>query len=151
MSQCLGLHDHRLESSLLQHFNVELGGNKDRGECHNCCVAFEAIRKGDYRQVIFMTDELHSTTPNGKDFLYKVFQTFPMGRIWTSLDFVVYLFMRHRNHFPINSAKSVLKDINNNVGGKKDIIRDRLKKYNQKLHKIDRTLLGLPTYPTMRR
>ena len=140
-----GIQIKRLEPSLLQHFNVELGRREDRGECHNCCVAFEAIAKGEYRQVIFLTDELHSTTPNGKGFLYDVFDTFPVGCIWSSLDFVIYLFMRHRNRFPIEVAKSLLRDINNRVGGKKSIIKDRLKMYNHKLMKIDKSLSGLPS------
>lgn len=135
----------RLEQSLLQHFNIELGGRNDQGERHNCCVAFEAIAYGKYRQVIFLTDELHSTTPNGKAFLYKIFKTFPMGHIWSSLDFVVYLYMRHRKRFPIETAKLLIKDINNLVGGKEDIIRDRLKKYNNKLMKIDISLSKLPS------
>lgn len=134
-----------LEPSLLQHFDVELNVRENRGECHNCCVAFEAIAKGEYRQVIFLTDELHSTTPNGKDFLYKVFKTFPMGCIWSSLDFVIYLFMRHRSRFSIKVAKSLLKDINNLVGGKKNIIKDRLMVYNHKLMKIDKSLSEIPT------
>lgn len=135
----------RLNASLLQHFDVELGGREDRGECHNCCVAFEAIAKGEYRQVIFLTDELHSITPNGKDFLYKVFNTFPMGCIWSSLDFVIYLFMRHRRRFPIDVAKSLLRDINRLVGGKESTIKDRLMRYNHKLMKIDKSLSELPS------
>ena len=130
----------RLEKTFLQPFYHDLNSRKDRGERHNCCVALDAVSSGAYRQVIFLTDELKTTDPERNGFLFRVFDSFPIGQIWSSLDFVLYLFLRHRNRFPFKIAQDVLRTINREVGGTEDAMRKRFIDYNRKLEKIKKTL-----------
>lgn len=130
----------QLEKIFLQPFYHNLDSRKDRGERHNCCVALDAVSSGEYRQVIFLTDELKSTSCKRNGFLFRVFDAFPIGRIWSSLDFVLYLFLRHRNRFPFKIAQDVLRRINREVGGTENAIEKRFIDYNYKLEKIKKTL-----------
>lgn len=130
----------KLEKAFLQPFYHDLNSRKDRGERHNCCVALDAVSSGAYRQVIFLTDELKTTDPDRNGFLFRVFDSFPIGRIWSSLDFVLYLFLRHRNRFPFRIAQDVLRTINREVGGTETVIKERFIDYNCKLEKIKKTL-----------
>ena len=63
-----------------QSFEPDLNVEKDRGERHNCCVALNAVMGGRYRQVIFLTDDYRAV----RDYADPVFQTFPLGSIWSS-------------------------------------------------------------------
>lgn len=137
----------KLEQAFVQHFNIQLNGKKNQGECHNCCVALDAILSGSYRQVIFLTNELKTTDPKRNGSLFRVFDNFRIGEIWSSLDFVLYLFARHRNRFRFQIAEGALKDINGRMGGRtrNDIPAERLRCYNNKLKKINETLSQLPS------
>ena len=142
----------KLEEAFVQNFDIKLNGRKNRGECHNCCVALDAVLSGTYRQVIFLTDELKTTDPTRDGSLFRVFDNFRIGEIWSSLDFVLYLFARHRNRFRLQIAKAALKDINGRIGGrtKNDAPEKRLVCYSSKLKKINETLSPLPPYREIR-
>ena len=132
-----------LENVFLQPFYPNLEGCRNKGELHNCCVALEAILTNKHRQVIFLTDELHSTNPCKTGFIYCIFDTYPIGKIWSSLDFILYLFLRHRKNFPLPEAENVLRDVNSRIGGKIEDAQKRLITFNQKLRQIDLTLSQL--------
>ena len=141
----------KLEEVFVQHFNIKMRGRKNKGECHNCCVALDAVLSGTYRQVIFLTNELKTTDPNREGPLFKVFESLPIGKIWSSLDFVLYLFARHPNLFRFQVAGDVLRDVNGRMGGSRsgggmNAPEKRLTHYNGKLKKIGETLSQLPSY-----
>ena len=89
-----------------QPFMPNLDSPKDRGERHNCCVALAAVM-GDQQQVIFLTDDVTAV----RDYVDPVFQTLPLGHVWSSFDFALYLFIRHRSRVPQDGIKAVLRDI----------------------------------------
>ncbi|RKU24488.1 hypothetical protein C6499_16865 [Candidatus Poribacteria bacterium] len=140
----------KLEKAFLQSFYPNLDNRGDRGERHNCCVALEAVLSGKYRQVIFLTDELKTTDSKQDGFLFQVFDTFRIGKIWSSLDFVLYLFTRHWNRFRFQIAEGVLRDINSRLGGQRGIPTKRFECYHSKLKEINKTLSQLPAYPKTR-
>ncbi len=144
----------KLEQAFVNQYNIKLDGRNNRGECHNCCVALDAILSGKYSQVIFLTNELKTTDPKRDGSLFRVFNSLPIGKIWSSLDFVLYLFTRHRNRFFFEKAEGALSDINTRIGGKSNsrinVPAERLKFYNNKLKKINETLSQIPSYSRIR-
>ena len=136
----------QLEDAFLQPFYSNVAGDKNKGELHNCCVALEAILSDKHRQVIFLTDELHSTNPSKKGFIYSIFDTYPIGEIWSSLHFILYLFLRHRRKFPLHEARDVLRDVNLRMSGKEDVVQDRLLVFDNKLKQIEQTLSQLHNF-----
>jgi hypothetical protein len=94
-------------------FFPNLNVEKDRGERHNCCVALDAVMGGRYRQVVFLTDD-HKAV---RDYASSVFQTFPLGSIWSSHDFILYLFVRHRPRILQSEVKAALKDVTAHAAG----------------------------------
>jgi len=90
-----------------QPFEPDLGGEKDRGERHNCCVALDAILTNRYQQIIFLTDDDRAI----RDYIAPVFDVFPLGSIWSSRDLVIYLFTRHRKRIPQDAAKNAIQDV----------------------------------------
>jgi len=129
----------------LRLFSPDLASERDRGERHNCCTALNAVMRGEHKQVIFLTDDIHAI----RDYVAPVFETFPLGHIWSSHDFVLYLFMRHRERIPQDKAKAVLRDVNAKVAGsgfsghsvnaQQKWIR-RLREYHRKIERIDQVL-----------
>ena len=136
----------RLENAFIQPFYPNVEEDKNKGELHNCCVALEAILSGKHRQVIFLTDEIHSTNPSKKGFIYNIFDTYPIGEIWSSLHFILYLFLRHRREFPLYEARNVLRDVNLRMCGKEEVVQDRLLTFDKKLKQIERTLSQLRNF-----
>jgi hypothetical protein len=94
-------------------FQPNLASEKDKGERHNCCIALDAVIAGRQRQVIFLTDDVHAI----RDYVRPVLETFPLGHIWSSHDFVLYLFVRHRKRIPQDEAKAALRDVNAKAAG----------------------------------
>ncbi len=90
-----------------------------------------------YSQTIFLTDDIRAN----RDYVKHVFESFPLGVVWSSLDFVVYLFTKHRNRIPLDQAINTLRDINAQDGllevGKS---ASRLTEYRSKLNYIDKVL-----------
>ncbi len=136
----------KLEDAFLYPFYQNVEGDKNKGELHNCCVALEAVLSDKHRQVIFLTDELHTTNPCKKGFIYDIFDTYPIGEIWSSLHFILYLFLRHRSQFPLHEARDALRDVNLRMRGKEDVVPDRLLTFDNKLKQIDRTLSQLRNF-----
>ena len=136
----------RLENAFLQPFYPNVERDKNKGELHNCCVALEAILSGKHRQVIFLTDELHSTNLCKKGFISGIFDTYPIGEIWSSLHFILYLFLRHRREFPLHEARDVLRDVNLRMRGKEEVVQDRLLTFDNKLKQIERMLSQLRNF-----
>ncbi len=118
-----------------QPFEANLDDSKDRGERHNCCVAISALR--DYSQVIYLTDDHRAI----RDYVSQLFNTIPLGVVWSSLDFVVYLFSKYRNRISLNETIEALRSINAQDGAIEPYkSASRLTKYITKTHKIDKLL-----------
>lgn len=94
-------------------FHPNLASEQNRGERHNCCVALDTVMTGKHRQVIFLTDDYRAV----RNYVAPVFETFPLGHVWSSHDFVLYLFVRHRRRIPRDEAKVVLRDVNAKAAG----------------------------------
>ena len=97
-----------------QLFQPDLDSSEDRGERHNCCVALDAVI-GDQRQVVFLTDDSYAI----RDYVAPVFDVFPLWYIWSSCDFILYLFLRHRRHITQDTIRVALKDIAAKAVGKR--------------------------------
>ena len=140
----------QLEAIFVQDFGIKMHNRENQGECHNCCVALDAVLSGKYRQVIFLTDELRMTDQAREGSLWRVFDNLPIGKIWSSLDFVLYLFARHQKRFQFQIAEDAIRDINARMGGSEKKSNSsptkRLMNYNNKLKKIDETLSQLQPY-----
>ena len=133
----------RLENAFLQPFYENLESSRNKGELHNCCVALEAILSDKHRQVIFLTNELNTTDPEKNGFIFRIFDTFPIGRVWSSLHFILYLFLKYRKEFPFSEARDVLRDVNSRMRGKAEDAQNRLIAFNKKLDQINQTLSQL--------
>ncbi len=111
---------------------------EDRGERHNCCIALDIVRTGTYRQVIFLTDDQRAIP----SYVTPVFETFPLGQIWSSLDFVLYLFVRHRPRVSLDEVMAVLRDVNARGATDRESpkMTRRLTIYQNRARRIDRVL-----------
>ena len=136
----------KLEDVFLQPFYPDIEGNKNKGELHNCCVALEGVLSNKHRQVIFLTNEINSIDPDQNGFIFRIFDTFPIAKIWTSLHFILYLFLRHRKDFPLHEARDVLRDVNLRMCGKEEVVQSRLLDFDNKLKQIDWTLSQLRNF-----
>jgi len=96
-----------------QPFTPDVQRQEDRGERHNCCVALNAVMSGRHRQVIFLTDDYRAI----RDYVGPVFEIFPLGNIWSTHDFVLYLFVRHRRRFPRDEVENALRDVTAHAAG----------------------------------
>ena len=132
-----------LENMFLQPFYPDVEGDKNKGELHNCCVGLEGVLSDKYRQIIFLTDEINSIDPDQNGFIFRIFDTFPIAKIWTSLHFILYLFLTHRKDFPFHEARDVLRDVNLRMCGKVDVVQKRFLDFDKKLKQIERTLSQL--------
>lgn len=125
-------------------FTPDLTSPKDRGERHNCCVALNAVMAGNQRQVIFLTDDLKAI----RDYVDPVFSTFPLGYHWSSYDFVLYLFVRHRKRILQGMVQDALHDIATRAirrppskgDSEYEVWLSRLKAYRRKIKRIDQSL-----------
>ena len=133
----------KLENTFLQPFYPNVKGTKNKGELHNCCVALESILSDKHRQVIFLTNELNTTDPKKNGFIFRIFDTFPIGRIWSSLHFILYLFLRYHKEFPLSEARNAMRDVNSEMRGKPEVAQHRLIAFENKLKQIDQTLSQL--------
>lgn len=120
-------------------FAVDFDEERDRGERHNCCVALNAIKVGRYQQIIFLTEDFHAV----RDYAKYFFDTFPLGNIWSLLDFIIYLFMRHYNRIMLDDVENALRSANaqggislNSSEGLSEKKAQRLSAYFNKVHRI---------------
>lgn len=120
-------------------FNPDLTLDRDKGERHNCCVALSTVIAGEHRQVIFMTDDRRAL----RDYVEPVFDTFPLGHIWSSHDFVLYLFLRHKKYISQGAAKNALRDVNAKAAHPTSSTQEwiqKLKSYRDKVARINKVL-----------
>lgn len=127
-----------------QRFEIDLASSEDQGERHNCCVALAAVRAAEGRQVIFITDDRRAI----RDYVAPMMRVFPLGVTWTSLDFVTFLFFRHRSRITLDDVKVALRDVNANAPTSetpqdRDRRIVRLTDYNRRVEQIDRVLAGI--------
>lgn len=93
-------------------FTPDFTETKDRGERYNCCVALDAVLSGQHSQVIFLTDDFRAI----RDYTTYFFATFPLGNVWSLLDFIIYLFARYQKNITIGDVKNALRDANAGSG-----------------------------------
>ena len=122
-------------------FEPTLGVPEDEGERHNCCVALEAVLQGRYKQIIFLIDDHRAV----RDYIAPILEVFPLGQVWSSLDFVLYLFLRHRKRIPEATAKAALRDVNagrltTHTPEAMERYRRQLREYYRRVERIDRVL-----------
>lgn len=122
-----------------QRFEPDLDNPQDRGERHNCCISLSIVRDGNFRrQVIYMTDDQRAI----RDYVRSVFDVFPFGTIWSSLDFVLYIFVRHWPRIAFDEVLAALRDVNAKGvgGGQPPTLARRLTVYNERAKHINRVL-----------
>jgi len=136
---------HRCNQTIWQEqsFEPDLDNPQDKGERHNCCVSLHIVRNGNFRrQVIYLTDDQRAV----RDYVRPVFDVFPLGTIWSSLDFVLYIFVRHRPRILLQTVLATLRDVNakgvgsNNASSK---LTRRLTVYQKRAEHIDRLLVQM--------
>lgn len=111
----------------------------DRGERHNCCIALYLVKTGQSSQVIFLTDDFKSLPK----YIKPVFETFPLGTIWSSFDLVLYLFIKHRNRIPFQEAEDTLRNLSSRLKEPAEESARRLRIYCQKLKRINEVLTNI--------
>jgi len=131
--------------------NINLQSDTDRGERHNCVIALDTVRSGEHRQVIYLTDDYKAA----RNYVHPIFEIFPLGNVWSSYDFVLYLFVRYyflRIH--IDDIKKSLRDITakalgsakaQGISKKTELIwQKRFITYSQKVDRIDQVMQKFP-------
>jgi hypothetical protein len=81
-----------------------------------------------------------------------VFETIPLGCVWTSYDFVLYLFVRYRAWMSPDLIKVVLRDITARAVGDqtnmtpktKAVWTRRMSAYHHRVDQVDRMIRQLP-------
>jgi hypothetical protein len=137
------------EDELIRRENIFLGrlnlpvdpAMEDLGERKNCQVSLQLIIQKRAGQVIFLTDELRIVKKTG--FLGKVFDAYPIGNIWNSLDFILYLYLRYQR-FSYEIAKVKIIDVNALIGGNAQEKITRLNEYMQRFEAINSARHQLP-------
>jgi hypothetical protein len=94
-------------------FTPDLAKNEDKGERHNCCLALQTVVQGHCSQTIFLTDDIRAR----HSYTTYFFDLFPVGVVWSSLDFITHLFVRHWKDISLESVKDALRDINTGYTG----------------------------------
>lgn len=119
------------ERCFLQPIGIEFKDDCDLGERKNTQLAFQSIAQNQTRQTIFLTDERKAVEP-ATGFVYKAFGSYPLGVIWNSLDFLLYLYFRHKR-IQFQQAEDALREVNARIQGKPEVAVERLTAYNKRL------------------
>jgi len=129
---------------------ISLGSDEDRGERHNCGVALDAVRRGNYRQVVYLTDDHHAI----QKYAQPVFDIFPLGCVWSSYDLVLYLFVRHCDRMIAEDVEVVFRDLTAKAVNEErqqgispetqQIWQQRLAAYIHKLERVAQVMKQLP-------
>lgn len=133
----------RMEQSFLTPLGISFESESDLGERDNCSVALQMVIQNNARQVIFLTDELRIVRNRG-GFVKQLFEAYPIGMVWNSLDFLLYLYLRQWR-FSYGEAKNAVRTVNARIGGPQDQVVNRLVTYTQHLQSIDSARRQLPT------
>lgn len=129
---------------------IDLDSDEDRGERHNCGVALDAVRGGTYRQVIYLTDDYRAI----RKYVQPIFETFPLGCVWSSYDLVSYLFVRHCGRVTLEEVKAVFRDLTARAAKEEQqqdmraetlqIWQQRLGTYTRKVERVAQIMTKLP-------
>jgi hypothetical protein len=133
----------RIEQSFLAPLGISFETEDDLGERNNYSVALQLVVQNNARQIIFLTDELRVVRERG-GFVKLLFDAYPIGMLWNSLDFLLYLYLRQRR-FGYSEAESAVRTVNARIGGPQDQVANRLVTYTQHLQSIDFARRQLPT------
>jgi hypothetical protein len=131
-----------MERCFLDKLGVDFTPGRDLGERTNSQVALQLLVQSKARNIIFLTDELKCVREN-EGFVWKIFNTYPVGIIWNALDFLLYLYMRHKR-FLYEQALDVIRLVNIKIGGKNEEATKRLAKYTKSLQLIQEAKAKLP-------
>lgn len=132
----------RMENCFLDPINIHFGDNRDLGERINSQIALQLMANNSARGIIFLTDELKIMRPN-IGFVWAVFNTYPIGLVWNSLDYLLYLFFRHQR-FLYPQAEDAIRDVNSRIGGNSEVLSTRLTVYTKRLRAINTARQRLP-------
>lgn len=116
-------------------FGFDEGHARDLGERKNTQLAIQLLAQNQTRQAIFLTDERKSIELT-TGFVRGVFNNYPLGIIWNSMDFLLYLFFRHRRYQYLK-AQDDIREVNRRIGGKTEVAVKRLTNYSKRLSTID--------------
>lgn len=130
------------ERCFLKPIGVEFDNNRDLGERKNTQLAFQSIARNLTRQTIFLTNERKAVDPN-TGFVYKTFSNYPLGVIWNSLDFLLYLYFRHKRIL-LEHAADAMRQVNLRMGGQAEVAGKRLTAYTKRLGVIDSARRQVP-------
>lgn len=126
---------------------IDLNSDTDRGERHNCGVALDAVRRGEYRQVIYLTDDHNAI----RKYVQPVFETFPLGCVWSSYDLVLYLFVRHQKRMTADEVKMAFRDLTAKAAREQgmrpethEIWQQQLGAYTRKVERVAQAMMRLP-------
>jgi|SRR3990170_5299464 len=117
------------------------------GERHNLCVAFDLFEK-QLRHSVFLTDDVAAR----RGFIDEFFRIFNIGRVWSSLDLILYLFLRQHRVFSLSAAENALRDVNahitrnQNPQTRPEKTAERLAifaDYTKRMHKLNEVLAKL--------
>lgn len=114
--------------------------DKNKGERKNCQVSLQLVIQRLACQVIFLTDELRIVRTG---FIKHAFDAYPIGQVWSSLDFVLYLYLKHKR-FDYETAEAIIQDVNSMIGGKDEDMLNRLSVYLKRLGVIESARRQLP-------
>ena len=138
----LRLHQYKMEQGFMEPLDISLGPLDDLGERSNCSVALTSVIRNETRQVIFLIDELRIMRPD-TGFVKCLFDCYPIGLVWNSLDFLLYLYLRHMR-FPYRAAENAIQIVNTRIGGSRETIENRLSMYVRHLRCIDAARRRVP-------
>lgn len=120
-----------MERCFLQQIGIQFNDSYDLGERKNIQLAFQLIAQNQTRQTIFLTDELKAIHPI-TGFVSKTFEHYRLGIIWNSLDFLLYLYFRHKR-IQFQDAQDAIREVNARIGGQAEVAVERLTAYNKRL------------------
>ncbi len=85
----------------IRHLTPLIGGfwdypnaEQDAGERHSITLGYHLIRSGRENHFIFLSDDEKAR----EKFLNALFQTYPIGCLWSSWDLLLYLYVRYGGH-----------------------------------------------------
>ncbi len=133
----------QMERCFLDPLDTQFDADEDMGERINSQLALQLMARNSARHIIFLTDELRIMRPN-IGFVWKVFNTYPIGLVWNSLDFLLYLFFR-QTRFLYPQAEDAIRDVNTRIGGNTEAHMARLTDYTRRLNTINVARQRLPT------
>ena len=127
-------HKGKMEQGFMESLGFAFGPLDDLGERDNCSVALQSVIRNKACQVIFLIDELRILRPN-TGFVKSLFDCYPIGLVWNSLDFLLYLYLRHKR-FLYDLAENAVRTVNARIGGQQEVTERRLSTYIRNLRCI---------------